>query len=301
MMKKAARFTVHSRTMDRESNSHIPDRPRLTRREMLRLSAGSLFALGLWPGVLRAAGRGNSGEFTFLAINDVHYEDEHCGAWFEKVVRRMKATTPGPDFCLMAGDFAEHGKSDELAAIRDLFASLGILTYGVIGNHDYKSQEDRKPYEDIFPGRINYHFEHKGWQFVGLDTSEGLRSSKTKVSEVTLHWLDDNLSKLDKQRPTVILTHFPLGPKVTNRPLNADDLLERFKEYNLQAAYSGHFHGFTERTVREATLTTNRCCSFRKGNHDGTKEKGYFVCRAKDGKISRTFVEVEAPPPPPPK
>jgi hypothetical protein len=27
-------------------------------------------------------------------------------------------------------------------------------------------------------------------------------------------------------------------------------------------------------------------------NHDGTKEKGYFVCQAKEGKVERKFVEV---------
>ena len=42
----------------------------------------------------------------------------------------------------------------------------------------------------------------------------------------------------------------------------------------------------------EVTLTTNRCCSFHVKNHDGTKEKGYFVCQAKAGKVERQFVEV---------
>jgi hypothetical protein len=49
----------------------------------------------------------------------------------------------------------------------------------------------------------------------------------------------------------------------------------------------------TQRTFGKTTLTTNRCCSFRRANHDGTKEKGFFLCRAKDGKIERKFVEVK--------
>ena len=47
--------------------------------------------------------------------------------------------------------------------------------------------------------------------------------------------------------------------------------------------------------VNNATLTTDKCCSFHHANHDGTKEKGYFVCTAKDGKIGRSFVEVKVP------
>lgn len=89
----------------------------------------------------------------------------------------------------------------------------------------------------------------------------------------------------------MVLTHFPLGAVGRCRPQNADDLLERLLPYNLQAVFSGHFHGFTERKLRSATLTTNRCCSFKRGNHDGTSEKGDFICEASEGKISRTFVE----------
>ena len=55
----------------------------VTRREMLRLSAGSLLALGLWPGALRAAGERNSGEFSFIAVNDLHYLDAKGDKWFE--------------------------------------------------------------------------------------------------------------------------------------------------------------------------------------------------------------------------
>jgi hypothetical protein len=45
--------------------------------------------------------------------------------------------------------------------------------------------------------------------------------------------------------------------------------------------------------VRNTVFTTNKCCSISRGNHDGTKEKGYFLCRAKEGRIEREFVEVK--------
>ena len=59
----------------------------------------------------------------------------------------------------------------------------------------------------------------------------------------------------------------------------------------LVSVFNGHFHGFTERQVRQAMITTNRCCSLKRGNHDKTTEKGYFLCTAKEGKITRSFVE----------
>ena len=62
----------------------------ITRREALQLSAGSLLALGLWPGALRAQGAGNAGEFAFIAVNDTHYIGEECGAFLERMFKQMK-------------------------------------------------------------------------------------------------------------------------------------------------------------------------------------------------------------------
>jgi 3',5'-cyclic AMP phosphodiesterase CpdA len=265
---------------------------KLTRRQMLRLSAGSLLAAGVWPGALRADGTGSAGEFHFLVVNDVHYVDQGCGKWLEGVIRQMKAHAEKPEFCLLVGDLAEHGKREEIAPVRDLFGGLGMPTYVVVGNHDYRTPQDRKAFEELFPGRINYRLEHKGWQFVALDTTEGQKSRGTSVQPPTLQWLEEQAPKVDKKRPTIVFTHFPMGPWVIGRPENANRVLTPFKEHNLQAVFCGHWHGFTERHVGDITLTTNRCCSFRRVNHDGTKEKGYFLCHARDGKVERRFVQV---------
>ena len=266
--------------------------PRLNRRQMLRLSAGSLLAAGLWPGALGAEDTDQGGEFHFLAVNDLHYLDQRCGPWFEKLVKQMKAHAEKIDFCLVVGDLAEDGRTEQLAPVRDILKTLGRPVHVVIGNHDHCGPEDRKPYETLFPKSLNYSFEHRGWQFLGLDSSQGNRA-KVTVQPATLTWLDQALPRLDKKRPTALFTHFPFGPLTPLRVANADQVLERFKEYNLQAVLNGHFHGFTERKLGHTTLTTNRCCSHSRNNHDGTKEKGYFLCHAKDGKIERKFIEAQ--------
>ena len=161
----------------------------------------------------------------------------------------------------------------------------------MVGNHDHLSDTDRSAYERIFPEQINYSFTHRGWQIIGLDSSEGTKAKATKISATTLTWLDQNLSKLDLHRPTILFTHFPLGDSVLARPLNADDLLERCYGLNLQAVFCGHFHGFTERPFQHSIITTDRCCSRVRSNHDGSPEKGWFVCQAVNGEIKRRFVE----------
>jgi predicted MPP superfamily phosphohydrolase len=264
---------------------------RLSRRQLLKLSAGSLLGAGFWPGALRAEGDGGAAEFRFVAVNDTHFINEKCAAFQQKVVQQINAGKEKIDFCVILGDLANEGKREELGGFKEVYKKLNVPRYQVIGNHDYVAQDDRKAFEELFPDSLNYSFEHKGWQFVGLDTSHGLKYSGTTIQTPTLNWVDEAAKKLDTKRPTVVLTHFPLGT-VKYRPKNADDLLARFKEHNLQAAMSGHFHGFTEVQMNQVTLTTNKCCALQRGNHDGTKEKGYFICHAKDGKLTRTFVEV---------
>ncbi|HYV37873.1 MAG TPA: metallophosphoesterase [Gemmataceae bacterium] len=265
---------------------------RITRRRMLQMSAGSLLASGLWPGAL-AAQPPQTGAFRFLVINDLHYIDQRCGTWFDqRVLPPIRQAQQRPDFILVVGDLVENGTRAQFGPVKDLLDGLHIPYHVVIGNHDWRTQTERTIYKVMFPNQINYTFEHQGWQFIGLDTTEGTNYQNTSIASDTMRWLDDNLPRLNRQRPTVVFTHFPMGPTVTYRPRNAETLLNKFRDFNLQAVYNGHFHGFTERTVGRSIVTTNRCCAISRNNHDGSREKGYFQCQARERRIERTFVEV---------
>jgi 3',5'-cyclic AMP phosphodiesterase CpdA len=263
----------------------------VTRRQWLRLSAGALLSLGVWPGRLHGADAPAHDDFTFIAVNDLHALEDACRPWFEEVVRQMKASAPTAEFCLLGGDLAENGTPAQLTLIKDAFSALGIPFHSVVGNHDYLSATNRSAYERIFPEQINYSFTHCGWQIIGLDSSEGNKANETRISDTTLGWLDQNIPKLEPRRPTIVFTHFPLGESVFARPLNTDDLLQRCYGLNLQAVFCGHFHGFTQRPFRNAIITTDKCCARVRPNHDGTPEKGWFVCQAVSGEIKRRFVE----------
>ncbi|HEX3147339.1 MAG TPA: metallophosphoesterase [Gemmataceae bacterium] len=264
----------------------------ISRRELLRRSPAALLAAGLWPGTL-AAGDATTDAFSFLAVNDLHSLDKKCHPWFEKVVKQMAGHAEKPAFLLISGDLADGGTAEQIAAVKEIFGGLKLPMYTVPGNHDFTPKQERKAYDDLFPDRLNYAFDHGGWQFIALDTTEGTKAQDTKIAAETLNWLDGQLPKLDKKKPLVVFTHFPLGEGVKMRPKNAEEVLKRFLPFNLRAVYSGHFHSFTEKKAGNVVLTTNRCCAFSRGNHDGTKEKGYFLVATKDGKLERTFVEVK--------
>src|SRR5262245_510916 len=162
---------------------------------------------------------------TFIAVNDLHYLADDCGRWFRAVVEQMKASAPGATFCLICGDLADRGDRASLTAVKEIFSGLGVPLCPVPGNHDYTPANVREEYDAVYPGRLNYRFAQGGWQFVGLDTTQGTAYDKTSVADSTLAWLD--AEAFDKELPTVVFTHFPLGEGMTYRPVNGQAVVER--------------------------------------------------------------------------
>lgn len=263
----------------------------LTRREALtRIPLATLLGLGLWPGARSARAAAGGGTFRFIVANDLHHLNAGCDPWFEALVAQMNGHE-GAAFALLVGDLAETGDRANLLAIRDHFARLRAPVHVQIGNHDYKTATDRTAYEELFPGRINYAFTHAGWQFVGIDSTQGTEWQNTEVQPATLKWLDETLPTLDSSRPTVLFTHFPMASEVQMAPRNADLVLERLLDFNLRGVFCGHWHGLTEHQFHGADVVTNVCCARSRGNHDGSKQKGYWLVRAEAGRLRREFVE----------
>lgn len=272
---------------------------RISRRRVLQTSAAALMAANFWPGAL-AAGDPDAGAFRFAVLNDLHYFDEDCGPFFQNVVRQLKVHRDEPgglDLVLLAGDLSDWGQAFHFAAVKDLFGTIGVPYHVVCGNHDWNDWDDRKAYLDAFPGDkgLNYAFEHKGWQVVGFDSTNSNLKGRVKVTAETFRWLDDHLPKLDKRKPTVAFTHFPMHPQLQWPSLSAGEVLERFRHLNLQGVFGGHCHAQREQTIGAGIVCeTNVCCSHRVPNHDPSqKQKGYYLCTAAEGKIGRRFVEVK--------
>lgn len=268
----------------------------ITRREAIeKISAGVLLSLGLWPGALSVKAKvPEEKPFKFIVVNDIHCLSKDCEEWLKMVVTQMRKIQ-GVEFCIIAGDLTEKAELKYFYSVKEIFSALSCPVYVQIGNHDNITQTSRWTYERVFPHRLNYWYEHRGWQFIGLDTTDGQNYEKTKIHDGSLKWVDKNLRKIDKGKPTVIFTHFPLGVGVKYRPYNADQLLEKFRDHNLRAVFCGHLHGFTEVKKDGIVFTTNKCCALKRTNLDKTKEKGYFVITIRDGMISREFVQHTIP------
>ncbi|MEO8350301.1 MAG: metallophosphoesterase [Chthoniobacteraceae bacterium] len=231
--------------------------------------------------------------FEFIVVTDTHFLDDQCTKWFRPVIEAMKKSAPKAVFCIVAGDVTDRGTPEACGAMRDLFAQLEIPVHIVPGNHDYLSDADRSGYDRIFPDQLNYHFEHQGWQFVGLDSTQGTQFINTLIPNETLDWLTCEIPKLDPARPTFAFTHFPLGEGVEMRPRNADEMVALLQKLSLRWVHSGHWHGSSLKAVGQTRLMTSRCCARIRGNADGSRLKGWHVYRASaDGTLTRRFAAV---------
>jgi predicted MPP superfamily phosphohydrolase len=260
-----------------------------SRREILRLGAGAVLGAALAPARLGAMA--SEAEFSFVVVNDLHYRDARCGPWFERVVASIRRQRPHPAFVMLAGDLSESGTVEQLGAVREIFHGLPCPVRSVVGNHDCDDAGDFSAYRKVYGPRFNDRFEHAGWQFLSFDSTQGSSVYRTRISEDTLGWLDRTLRDVSRDRPLVLLTHFPLGRNWL-RPMNAHTVIERLRGYQFEAALGGHWHGITERDQQGAHLSTNRCCSWWRTNHDGSPLKGYALCRVCTGRIYHEFVAV---------
>lgn len=233
------------------------------------------------------------GSFRFLVVNDLHHAEPACDAFFEELIAQMRGHA-GVEFCLVVGDLADKGRPESLAAIKRIFGGLGFPVHTVPGNHDNDVAGDTSTYAAVFPDALNYQFTHRGWQFIGLDSTDGYAWGDTHISEATLAFLDATVPKLDRKAPTAVFTHFPLAEGVRLRPVNASEVLRRLDPLNLRVAFCGHFHSRTLKAYGAGLLTTNVCCARVRTNHDGTRPEGYLVCTAyADGRLVQEFVEFE--------
>jgi Icc protein len=283
---------VHPSDNDAGGSGHLGARAnrKLSRRALLRSTA----SLGIAAAVPWHASLSAQSSFRFIVVNDLHHGSRECDPFFASLVRQMRSHGP-VDFCIIGGDIADTGQPESFTAVREAFTALGAPIYTVPGNHDCDVEKSTRLYSDAFPDRLNYAFRHRDWQFVALDTTEGNNYQKTRISDVTLGWLDRTVPTLDRSRPTILFTHFPLASDVSLAPVNVEDVLSRLDGINLRGTFNGHYHARIERRRGDVSVLTNACCSRLRDNHDGSLDEGYLLCTATaDGRLSWEFVEFVA-------
>ena len=274
-------------------------RDRMTRREFLR--AGALGALGLGAA---GCGGGSSGPpapgddgFSFAMFCAMHYRGPEDEDYLSAGLRYIAAHRE-IEFSLIAGDIAETGREERLQGVKDLLPLLERPAYLVRGDQD--NHAGAGTWGRVFGDR-HVSFTHKDVLFLGVDSTNGTgQVTNVVMPEDTLEWAQEHLPA-DPATPVVMFTHFPLidaGKPVDEtpwsrrgRPLNAHELLSVFDGYRLLHVLCDHWRAVVSDTeTRPGTvITTNRCLSPWKLNHDASLYKGFYHCTYRDGAVRVEF------------
>lgn len=245
-----------------------------TRRNFLKGTAALLAAGTLPVSLVEVAFAKKSKNFTFAYISDSHIQQikgtKFVRNWDRGLIRAVAETNlmdPKPDFVVYGGDLAQLGTKAELDHGLEILSALKHKKYFVIGEHDYYL--DLGEYWQKQASPLYYSFDHKDVHFVvlnsiltydewthnrwssgkermgvmaGLDNPNG---SPFMVGEKQRAWLKEDLSKVNKETPLVVLSHSPLQKIFKNWNFwteDAEQVQALLKPFNKVTVLYGHVH-----------------------------------------------------------
>ncbi len=189
----------------------------------------------LWMGVNAGAQ-----DFRFAQMTDIHLSpgnqsrEEDLMNSIEEI-NRMKDL----DFVLITGDISEKGDRETLVRAKELFDHLKLPYYIVMGNHETKwSDSGCTAWQEVF-GYERFQMEHQGVHFLGFNTGPLMRMAYGHVVPQDLRWLDEELGKLPREEPVIIVTHYPLMDGDVDNWYQVTDVL---RKYNVRLCVGGHYH-----------------------------------------------------------
>ena len=246
----------------------------ITRRDFIK-SASALTAASTLPiSMVELAFADSSQNFTFAHISDSHIQHikgtKFVRNWDRGLIRAVAETNllnPKPDFVIYGGDLAQLGSKPELDHGAEIMSALNYKTYYSLGEHDY--YEDLGEYWSKLFGKQYYSFDHKGVHFVvlnsiltfdewtynrwptgkqrmlemaGIDNPNG---SPFMVGKKQRDWLQQDLAKVNKDTPLVVISHSPLQKIWKGWNFWTDDAEEvqaLLKPFKKTTVIYGHVH-----------------------------------------------------------
>ena len=246
----------------------------MNRRDFLKNSGLLVAASALPVSLVELAFADPKENFTFAYISDSHIQhikgNQFVRNWDQGLIRAVAETNllrPKPDFVVFGGDLAQLGTKEELDHGAEMLSALSAKVHHVMGEHDYYL--DLGEYWSHLFGPDRYSFDHKGVHFVvlnsiltyddwtyrrwptaeqrmlemaGLDNPNG---SPFMVGDKQREWLKQDLEKVDKDTPIVVMSHSPLQKIYKGWNFWTEDAYEvqaHLKAFNKVTVLYGHVH-----------------------------------------------------------
>ena len=248
---------------------------KINRRELLKNGGALLAACSLPISLVEVAfGKSSDKNFTFAFVSDSHIThikgNKFVNNWDRGLIRAVAETNlmdPKPDFVFYGGDIAQLGKPEEIDHGLEILSGLNQKTHYVMGEHDY--YVDLGDYWRKQLGPDHYSFDHKGVHFVvlnsiltfekwmhqkwdtGMDRMKQMarldnpKGQPFMVGEAQRKWLKNDLDKVSKDTPVVVMSHSPLQKIFKSWNFWTDDAEQvqaLLKPFDKVTVLYGHVH-----------------------------------------------------------
>ncbi|MBE8719371.1 metallophosphoesterase family protein [Sphingobacterium pedocola] len=244
-------------------------------------------------------------KFSFAFLTDMHVNANPKTRSLDGLKQALRsAAASGADFIISGGDNVDVDgmKADRKEQAIKLYTDYKAVIdaspvpwHLTIGNHDrYWHDEPSAPHGaglfSSFFGDTYYTFDHKGWRFIVLNSTE-ICDGKYCVSEQQHQWLVEVLANTPDTQPIVVSTHVPFlslyYPVLEGKYTDADtftnqkEIFDLFAGHNLKLVLQGHQHLYEEIKVKGVQFITAGAVSANwwGGEFHGTEE-GYLLVHA---------------------
>ena len=176
--------------------------------------------------------------FSFVVFGDNRSGDEI----FKKLIARVNQEKDIV-FAINTGDLTERGKDFEYQKYKKMISKCKVKVYNAIGNHDI-SGSGKALFRAYF-GRPYYSFNFENAHFIILDnvSQDGLGKwqSSWLIGDLINHKKMLNFVFMHKPLfdPSFSFPHYVMTPRETR-----DNLIQLFKENNVEYVFAGHIHGY---------------------------------------------------------
>lgn len=253
-------------------------------------------------------------KFSFGYFTDLHLNKDEASNSFKGLEQAIAVAKKNKvDFVLTGGDNADVDamKAENLEAAKSLFqrykdivSNSGLKWFYTIGNHDRYWHSEGEYGSGLFSsyfGKPYYSFEHKGWKFIILNSTE-VCNNKYCISDAQKNWLVSELAKTPADQPIIVSSHVPFlslyYPVLEGYYTDADTFVNQkeirglFDKHNLKLVLQGHQHLYEEIKVRGVQYITAGAISANwwGGNFHGTEE-GYLQVNINGNDFSWDYVD----------
>lgn len=204
----------------------------------------------------------------FIVMSDLHLVPEghvsaglDTAARLEQAIWDVNAHHADADFCILAGDLADHGDAASYERLKALLEGLSVPVHVTLGNHD-----DRPTYLEVFgrdaadaDGFLNFVIDAKGYRIIVLDSSEPGRVEGV-LCERRLQWLEARLAEAT-DRPVIVVLHHHAGDLHLDvdrvKLVQAEHFIDILKHHpDVRQVIAGHVHIATTGVWRGIPMST---------------------------------------------